>query len=172
MKGSRRRCTRRRRRIEAFFARNFSWRRLVWGASTAFSRETRVRRTLAPRKRSSAPATPPAEEAVERGPLRGASDQRPQEGCCLLVCRRVTRAIVLTPALVNVGAGGTPSETHHPLGDAPPRPRRRRDPGTTKTLGIDVGEGVGRRAVSQARADSLYHFTSLAMPSEKGVWGS
>ena len=55
-----------------------------------------------------------------------------------------------------------------------PHARRRRDARTTKTLGIDVGEGVGRRAVSQAqaRADSLYHFTSLAMPSEKGVWGS
>ena len=50
--------------------------------------------------------------------------------------------------------------------------RRRRNKETTKTTGIDVGREEGGRAVSQARCDSLYHLTSLAMPSEKGVLGS
>ena len=45
--------------------RNFSW--LLWGASTAF-----LERDARP---ADAPATPPVEEAVERDPLRGASDE-------------------------------------------------------------------------------------------------
>ena len=135
--------------------RNFSW--LLWGASTAF-----LERDARP---ADAPATPPVEEAVERGPRAG----------------WVIRGLALSTGL-DLGIGqrrrgrnalGAPPATQE--GEIGPRPRRRRDPPTTKTTGIDVGreEGVGRQAVSQARSrDSLYHFTSLAMPSEKGVLGS
>ena len=81
----------------------------------------------------------------------------------------------LSPSVLNGGLEQGPIPGAVAVaGDRGQRPhaRRRPDTGTTKTLGIDVGEGVGRRADSQARSASLYHFTSLAMPSEKGVWGS
>ena len=186
---------------------NFFWGVGGGGASTAF-REARGGPPDAARGSDRhAPATPPAEKAAERGSLRGASDQRPQEGYCLLAPVDAPRRLLLRLGFCSSRVCLRPSPAQTPKNTCPrtytslyalnlvwawldhvcrrgredrdklqtrPQARRRRETGTTKTLGIDVGEGVGRRAVSQAqaRADSLYHFTSLAMPSLKGVWGS
>ena len=168
---------------------------VVWFGARRRRFERPVRRVVRGSGRH-APATPPVEEAVDRGPRAGWVIRGLMRGvaschvdarevfwlgeCALGTGFEASSRVCLAPIARTDADTNSPPDVHKPtlwhglrMGGIRPMARRRPDNRTTKTTGIDVGAGgKGRQAVSQARSDSLYHFTSLAMPSEKGVCGS